>query len=63
MIEGGFELKTDDKVFTLNEADTACVPGYGAVVLKNLNATQPCYVFMTDESPLHRKLGVYENWG
>ena len=63
VIEGGFELKTDDKVFTLNEADTACVPGYGAVVLKNLNATHPCYVFMTDESPLHRKLGVYENWG
>jgi gentisate 1,2-dioxygenase len=64
VIEGaGMELTTEDKVFSLHEADTACVPGYGAVVLKNLSADKPCFLFMTDESPLHRKLGVYENWG
>jgi gentisate 1,2-dioxygenase len=64
VIEGqGMELKFEDKVFVLKDADTACVPGYGAVTLKNLSAEQACFVFMTDESPLHRKLGVYENWG
>ncbi len=64
VIEGqGMELRFEDKVFVLKDADTACVPGYGAVTLKNLSAEQACFVFMTDESPLHRKLGVYENWG
>jgi gentisate 1,2-dioxygenase len=31
--------------------------------LKNLRADQPSFVFIADESPLHRKLGVYENRG
>jgi gentisate 1,2-dioxygenase len=47
----------------LNEADTCCVPGYGEVFLTNQSNQLPTFVFMTDESPLHRKLGVYENWG
>jgi gentisate 1,2-dioxygenase len=33
------------------------------VTLKNLNADQPAFIFIADESPLHRKLGVYENRG
>jgi gentisate 1,2-dioxygenase len=33
------------------------------VTLTNLNAKQPAFVFIADESPLHRKLGVYENRG
>jgi gentisate 1,2-dioxygenase len=49
--------------FTLNEADTCCAPGYEAVTLTNLNAGQPAFVFIADESPLHRKLGVYETRG
>jgi gentisate 1,2-dioxygenase len=64
VIEGeGATLAFEETTFTLGEADTACVPGYGAVVLKNRSAQTPCFLFMTDESPLHRKLGVYENWG
>jgi gentisate 1,2-dioxygenase len=49
--------------FTLAEADTCCAPGYTAVTLTNRNAHAPAYVFMADESPFHRKLGVYENRG
>jgi hypothetical protein len=30
------------------------------VTLTNLPADQPAFVFIADESPLHRKLGVYE---
>jgi gentisate 1,2-dioxygenase len=45
------------------EADTCCAPGYEAVTLKNLQADQPAFLFIADESPLHRKLGVYENRG
>ena len=52
-----------NSTFTLAEADTCCAPGYEAVTLKNLNANQAAFIFIADESPLHRKLGVYENRG
>ncbi len=63
VIEGAMSLQFEDKTFPLVEADTCCVPGYGEVFLSNASAKDPTFVFMTDESPLHRKLGVYENWG
>ncbi len=46
--------------FTLAEADTCCTPGYEAVTLSNRSASEPAFLFIADESPLHRKLGVYE---
>ena len=51
------------QTFTLAEADTCCAPGYSAVTLRNLSSDQPAFIFMADESPLHRKLGVFENRG
>jgi gentisate 1,2-dioxygenase len=63
-IEGGATLRTDDgKAFHLGAADTACVPGYTGVTLTNASATEPAFLFLADESPLHRKLGVYEERG
>lgn len=61
-IEGRAEVSVDDagQAFTLVEADTCCAPGYTAVTLRNLSVDQPAFLFMADESPLHRKLGVYE---
>ena len=41
-------------------ADTCAAPGYTAVTLQNRSATEPAFLFVADESPLHRKLGVYE---
>jgi gentisate 1,2-dioxygenase len=46
--------------FILAEADTCCTPGYEAVTLTNRSASEPAFLFIADESPLHRKLGVYE---
>ena len=63
LIEGGVEVQVLDKTFALAEADTCCTPGYESVTLKNLKSDQPSFVFIADESPLHRKLGVYENRG
>jgi gentisate 1,2-dioxygenase len=48
------------QTFTLVEADTCCAPGYTAITLKNRSADQPAFLFVADEAPLHRKLGVYE---
>ncbi|NMG73460.1 cupin domain-containing protein [Aromatoleum diolicum] len=59
-IEGGSEISVDDSVFTLAEADTCCAPGYTPVTLKNRSADKPAFVFIADETPLHKKLGVYE---
>jgi len=62
-IEGNVAVSVEDKSFTLVEADTCVVPGYTACTLTNRSATEPAFIFVADESPLHRKLGVYENRG
>jgi len=60
-IEGAAGLRTEDgAAFALGPADTACVPGYTGVTLANSSAAEPAFLFVADESPLHRKLGVYE---
>jgi len=63
VIEGTVEAKIVDSTFSLAEADTCCAPGYEAVTLKNLDVKKPTFIFIADESPLHRKLGVFENRG
>lgn len=62
-IEGGTEVTTAGRTFTLAEADTCCTPGYSEVTLANRSASAPSFVFIADETPLHTKLGVYENRG
>ena len=61
VIEGSVEVEIVDSTFNLVEADTCCAPGYETVILRNLQDKQPTFIFIADESPLHRKLGVYEN--
>jgi len=60
LIEGGAEVTIDEQRFSLAEADTCCAPGYTPITLRNTRADAPSFVFIADESPLHRKLGVYE---
>jgi gentisate 1,2-dioxygenase len=60
VIEGGADITIDDQHFALGEADTCCAPGYTPITLKNRSASVPAFVFIADEAPLHRKLGVYE---
>jgi gentisate 1,2-dioxygenase len=63
-IEGSAEVSVEDaQRFVLAEADTCCAPGYTRVSLRNTSATAPAFLFLADESPLHRKLGVFENRG
>ena len=60
VIEGGAQVQINEHTFTLDEADTCCAPGYTPITLKNTRANAPSFLFIADESPLHRKLGVYE---
>jgi gentisate 1,2-dioxygenase len=60
LIEGAADVQIENERFALEEADTCCAPGYCGVSLANRSADKPAYLFIADESPLHRKLGVYE---
>jgi gentisate 1,2-dioxygenase len=60
LIEGGVDVQIEDHAFTLAEADTCCAPGFSRVSLRNRTAGVPSFLFVADESPLHRKLGLLE---
>ena len=62
LIEGRVAVGIDTERYTMSSADTCCAPGYTPITLENLQADQASYVFMADEAPLHRKLGVFETW-
>jgi gentisate 1,2-dioxygenase len=63
VIEGATEVRVQDETFAMGQADTCCAPGYSAVSLTNRSPHQPAFLFVADESPLHRKLGLYESRG
>jgi len=60
VIEGGVIASIAENNFSLAEADTCCSPGYTSVRLQNQCVDKPTFIFMADESPLHKKLGVFE---
>jgi len=60
VIEGGAQVQVQEQSFVMQEADTCCTPGYTPVVARNLSTTEACFLFIADETPLHKKLGVYE---
>ncbi len=60
VIEGGASVHIEDQNFVMVEADTCCAPGYTKVSLVNASTTKPAFLFMADETPLHKKLGVFE---
>jgi gentisate 1,2-dioxygenase len=63
VIDGEVRAQIMDSEFVLSSADTCCAPGYETVILHNKQPQTPSFVFIADESPLHRKLGLYENRG
>jgi gentisate 1,2-dioxygenase len=60
VIEGRADISIDQAILTLGEADTCCAPAYSRIALRNTLADRSCYLFIADESPLQRKLGLYE---
>ena len=59
-IEGAAAVSLEGHQFDLAEADTCCVPGYTPITLSNRSADQPAFIFIADDAPLQKKLGVYE---
>jgi gentisate 1,2-dioxygenase len=60
VIEGAARVKVGEEDFSLAAADTCCAPGYTALTLQNLSASEPAWLFMADDAPFQKKLGVYE---
>jgi gentisate 1,2-dioxygenase len=60
LIEGRVKTTIEDHTFELVEADTCCAPGYASVTLRNLMTDKPSFIFIADETPLHKKLGLLE---
>ncbi|MDM1243874.1 cupin domain-containing protein [Acinetobacter indicus] len=58
VIEGQVELKIDAQKFALDKADTACAPCFAAVDLIN-HSSEACFIFVADEAPIQKKLGLY----
>lgn len=63
VVEGAIAVGIDDQSFTLAEADTCCSPGFASVTLRNRSSDAPAFIFIADETPLHKKLGVFESRG
>ncbi|MGE0801966.1 MAG: cupin domain-containing protein [Lautropia sp.] len=63
LIEGAADIRIEDRSFSLAGADTCCAPGFSVVTLRNRLPDRPSFLFLADESPLHRKLGLYEHRG
>ncbi len=63
LIEGAARVRIEDQSFALAEADTCCAPGYSSATLSNPSPGAPAFLFIADETPLHQKLGVFENRG
>jgi gentisate 1,2-dioxygenase len=59
-VEGVGDAQVNDTAIAFEHADTFCAPGLATVRLANRSSRAPLYLISADESPLQRKLGVYE---
>ena len=41
-------------------SDTIACPNHEGIVIENTSTIAACFLFMVDDAPLHRKLGIYE---
>jgi gentisate 1,2-dioxygenase len=59
-VEGLGDAQVNDTAIAFEHADTFCAPGLASVRLANRSRHAPAYLVTADESPLQRKLGVFE---
>ena len=60
VVEGAGRCRVDDRTLAYVQGDTFCVPGFARIELGNSGSRVPLFLIVADESPVHRKLGVYE---
>jgi gentisate 1,2-dioxygenase len=60
VVEGAGQAQVDGATHDFGAADTLALPTHAQVTLTNGSATGETFLFMVDDAPLHRKLGIYE---
>ena len=60
VVEGSGTAQVNDTAIAFDHADTFCAPGRALTRLANRSSRVPTYLVFADESPLQRKLGIYE---
>lgn len=63
VVDGSGSAQVDEARHDFAEADTLAIPTHAEVTLKNSSGKEPAFIFMVDDAPLHRKLGIYEIFG
>lgn len=62
VVEGSADAVIDDATLPVETADTVAVPTHAVVHLANGSGSAPTFLFVVDDAPLHRKLGLYEEF-
>jgi gentisate 1,2-dioxygenase len=62
VVEGRGQADIDGQGFDWEQHDIMAVPTHSPVKLANRSNSQPAYLFIVDDAPLHRKLGIYEEY-
>lgn len=60
VVDGVGTAVVDDATHRFETADTLAVPTHADLMLINASGTSPAYLFVVDDAPLQRKLGIYE---
>ncbi len=60
VVEGEGQVDIDGTRIEFEQGDTFCAPGLARVSLENRSSRAPLCFITADESPVHRKLGVFE---
>jgi len=60
VVEGSGTAVVDEVTHRFEAADTLAVPTHADVLLANASGVALAYLFVVDDAPLQRKLGIYE---
>jgi gentisate 1,2-dioxygenase len=60
VVEGAGTALLGGEALKFSESDTIAVPTHEEIWVANDSSAEPTYLFMVDDAPLQRKLGIYE---
>jgi len=60
VIEGEVAASIDDALHDAEKTDTFAVPTHASVALANRSGSVPACLFVIDDAPLQRKMGIYQ---
>ena len=61
-IEGSGQCSIEDRQFDWKKNDTLSVPPHDLCQLVNGSSSDPAFLFLVDDEPMHRKLGIYREY-